>query len=95
MTGAARSTAAAAAPATRRGRRGPRRPRAHFTLDEATVEAFAAAEPDWLAADRRAALARFELAADRGQPALHAVRRPARRRPRGRAAVREAGDDPG
>ena len=30
-----------------------------FTLDEATVEAFAAGEPDWLAADRRAALALF------------------------------------
>ncbi len=30
-----------------------------FTLDEATVEAFAAGEPDWLAADRREALALF------------------------------------
>ena len=30
-----------------------------FTLDEATVEAFAGREPDWLAADRRAALALF------------------------------------
>jgi Fe-S cluster assembly scaffold protein SufB len=30
-----------------------------FTLDEATVEAFAAGEPDWLAADRRAALELF------------------------------------
>ncbi len=30
-----------------------------FTLDEGTVEAFAAGEPDWLAADRRAALALF------------------------------------
>jgi len=30
-----------------------------FTLDPATVEAFAATEPDWLAADRRAALALF------------------------------------
>jgi Fe-S cluster assembly scaffold protein SufB len=41
--------------------RTPRRAPADFsfTLDEATVEAFAAAEPDWLAADRRAALALF------------------------------------
>lgn len=30
-----------------------------FTLDEALVEAFAAREPDWLAADRRAALERY------------------------------------
>jgi Fe-S cluster assembly scaffold protein SufB len=30
-----------------------------FTLDEATVETLAAGEPDWLAADRRAALALF------------------------------------
>ncbi len=30
-----------------------------FTLDEATVEALAAGEPDWLAADRRAALELF------------------------------------
>jgi Fe-S cluster assembly scaffold protein SufB len=30
-----------------------------FTLDDATVEAFAAREPDWLATDRRAALALF------------------------------------
>jgi Fe-S cluster assembly scaffold protein SufB len=30
-----------------------------FTLDEATVEATAASEPDWLATDRRAALALF------------------------------------
>jgi Fe-S cluster assembly scaffold protein SufB len=30
-----------------------------FTLDEATVESFAAGEPDWLATDRRAALALF------------------------------------
>ena len=30
-----------------------------FTLDQATVEAFAAGEPDWLAADRRAALELF------------------------------------
>ncbi len=30
-----------------------------FTLDDATVEAFAAGEPDWLAADRRAALELF------------------------------------
>ena len=30
-----------------------------FSLDEALVESFAAAEPDWLAADRRAALALF------------------------------------
>ena len=30
-----------------------------FTLDEATVEALAPVEPDWLAADRRAAFALF------------------------------------
>jgi Fe-S cluster assembly scaffold protein SufB len=30
-----------------------------FTLDEATVEAFASSEPEWLAADRRAAFALF------------------------------------
>jgi Fe-S cluster assembly scaffold protein SufB len=30
-----------------------------FSLDEALVESFAAAEPDWLAADRRAALERY------------------------------------
>jgi Fe-S cluster assembly protein SufB len=41
----------------RRARRAPAD--LSFTLDEATVEAFAAREPDWLAADRRAALALF------------------------------------
>jgi Fe-S cluster assembly scaffold protein SufB len=30
-----------------------------FSLDEALVESFAASEPEWLAADRRAALARY------------------------------------
>ena len=30
-----------------------------FTLDEADVEGAAATEPDWLAADRRAAFARY------------------------------------
>ena len=41
--------------------RAPRRAPADlsFTLDEASVEALAAGEPDWLAADRRAALALF------------------------------------
>jgi Fe-S cluster assembly scaffold protein SufB len=41
--------------------RAPRRAPADlsFTLDKATVEAFAAGEPDWLAADRRAALELF------------------------------------
>ena len=38
-------------------RRGPHE--LTFTLDEALVERFAAGEPDWLAADRRAALERF------------------------------------
>ena len=41
----------------RRARRAPAD--LSFTLDEATVEALAAREPDWLAADRRAALALF------------------------------------
>ena len=41
--------------------RAPRRAPADlsFNLDEATVEALAAGEPDWLAADRRAALELF------------------------------------
>jgi Fe-S cluster assembly protein SufB len=44
-----------------RAPRAPRRAPADlsFTLDPATVEAFAASEPEWLAADRRAALALF------------------------------------
>ncbi len=37
-----------------------------FTLDEATVEAFAAGEPDWLAADRRAGLALFDALPSEG-----------------------------
>jgi Fe-S cluster assembly scaffold protein SufB len=45
-----------------RPRRPPRRApdELSFSLDRDLVEAFAAAEPDWLAADRRSALARFE-----------------------------------
>ena len=49
------ATATAAAPArTRAPRRSPTE--LTFQLDESLVERFAAAEPDWLAADRRAAL---------------------------------------
>jgi Fe-S cluster assembly scaffold protein SufB len=53
------ATPAADAPA--RPARAPRRSpnELTFTLDEAFVEAAAAGEPDWLAADRRAAFARY------------------------------------
>jgi Fe-S cluster assembly scaffold protein SufB len=54
MTGGAPPQRARAARAERRGPAD-----LTFTLDEATVEAFAAREPDWLAADRSAALALF------------------------------------
>ena len=52
--------AEAAAPA--RPARAPRRAphELTFTLDEAFVEAAASGEPDWLAADRRAAFARYQ-----------------------------------
>jgi Fe-S cluster assembly scaffold protein SufB len=52
------ATARAATPARARA---PRRSPTDLTfrLDDALVERFAADEPDWLAADRRAALARF------------------------------------
>jgi Fe-S cluster assembly scaffold protein SufB len=58
----ATAEAAAAPPSTPPLR--PRRPRRApgdltFELDEALVERFAATEPDWLAADRRAALDRY------------------------------------
>ena len=48
--------------------------------------AVAADDPDWLAADRRAAFERYDGAAGRVEPALHAVHRPARRRARRRRA---------
>jgi Fe-S cluster assembly scaffold protein SufB len=53
------ATDAGAPPA--RTPRAPRRapPDLTFSLDEALVENFAASEPDWLAADRRAAFARY------------------------------------
>jgi Fe-S cluster assembly scaffold protein SufB len=54
---AAGSTPDAPARPARAPRRGPHE--LTFRLDEALVERFAAAEPDWLAADRRAALERF------------------------------------
>src|SRR6185312_930757 len=53
-----------------RAPRAPRRAPADlsFAPDPALIEAFAAEEPDWLAADRRAALARFdELPAETNQ----------------------------
>jgi len=62
------ATATAAAPASpnppstpARPARAPRRAPSDltFTLDDAVVESWAAGEPDWLAADRRAALARY------------------------------------
>jgi Fe-S cluster assembly protein SufD len=63
----ARLTAGAPATAPAAASPPPARPRATrrsptdltFRLDDALVERFAAAGPDWLAADRRAALARF------------------------------------
>jgi Fe-S cluster assembly scaffold protein SufB len=55
-TAAAVPTDAPVRPA-RAPRRGPHE--LTFTLDEALVERFAAGEPDWLAADRRAALERY------------------------------------
>ena len=52
------ATATAAAPArTRAPRRSPTE--LTFQLDESLVERFAGADPDWLAADRRAALERY------------------------------------
>jgi Fe-S cluster assembly scaffold protein SufB len=54
---AAGSTPGAPARPARAPRRGPHE--LTFRLDEALVERFASAEPDWLAADRRAALDRF------------------------------------
>jgi Fe-S cluster assembly scaffold protein SufB len=56
-TAAAAPTDAPAPRLARAPRRGPHE--LTFRLDEALVEQFAAAEPDWLAADRRAALERF------------------------------------
>jgi Fe-S cluster assembly scaffold protein SufB len=55
--GAGVPTPGAPAPPPRPPRRGPHE--LTFRLDEALVERFASAEPDWLAADRRAALDRF------------------------------------
>jgi Fe-S cluster assembly scaffold protein SufB len=57
----ATATTAAAPDAPARPARAPRRGphELTFTLDEALVESRAAAEPDWLAADRRAALERY------------------------------------
>jgi Fe-S cluster assembly scaffold protein SufB len=54
---AAGSTPGAPARPARAPRRGPHE--LTFRLDEALVERLASAEPDWLAADRRAALDRF------------------------------------
>jgi len=51
------TTPAAPARPARAPRRSPNE--LTFTLDEAFVEAVAATEPDWLAADRRAAFARY------------------------------------
>ncbi len=52
---------ATAVPATARPARAPRRSpnELTFTLDQAFVEACAAGEPEWLAADRRAAFGRY------------------------------------
>ena len=61
MTAGAPATAQAAPTNPAAQPRPPRRATGDlsFRLDEALVERFAATEPDWLAADRRAALARF------------------------------------
>jgi Fe-S cluster assembly scaffold protein SufB len=59
VTDATAEPAAAPAPrAVRAGRRVPSE--LSFTLDEATVAAHGTDEPDWLAADRRAAFARYQ-----------------------------------
>jgi Fe-S cluster assembly scaffold protein SufB len=60
LTPGAQATAASAPPA--RAARAPRRAPAElsFSLDEATVGARAAVEPDWLTADRRASFARYQ-----------------------------------
>ena len=61
-----------------------------FTLDEATVEALAADEPDWLAADRRAALALFASLPSEGNQLYTPVHRPARGGARRRPPLRVA-----